>query len=65
MHGAKDRVTVLPTAIADKLRLHLRSEKATHLEDLARGHGRVDLPFALARKHPHAALPARMTIWSG
>ena len=52
--GGKDRVTVLPEAIADRLRLHLGWVKATHLEDLARGYGQVHLPFALARKYPHA-----------
>jgi len=52
--GGKDRVTVLPEALADRLRLHLAWVKATHLDDLARGYGHVHLPFALARKYPSA-----------
>jgi integron integrase len=52
--GAKDRVTTLGVAVADRLRRHLARVKGLHERDLAAGHGRVALPDALARKYPHA-----------
>ena len=48
--GQKDRVTMLPQAIAEPLRQHLEKVKVLHEEDLAEGFGEVYLPFALARK---------------
>ena len=54
--GNKDRVTLLPQTVQERLRLHLARVKALHDEDLAQGHGRVYLPFALARKYPYAAV---------
>lgn len=57
--GQKDRVTLLPQTVQAPLRLHLARVKALHDEDLALGHGRVFLPFALARKYPQAA-----TAWA-
>ena len=53
--GQKDRVTLLPQRTREPLRLHLARVKALHDEDLAQGHGRVYLPFALERKYPQAA----------
>ena len=50
----RDRVTVLPQAVVEPLRLHLSKVKAQHEEDLANGFGRVALPGALARKYPNA-----------
>jgi integron integrase len=50
----RDRVTVLPQAVVEPLRLHLAKVKAQHDEDLASGFGRVALPGALARKYPKA-----------
>jgi integron integrase len=52
--GAKDRVTVLPASLVEPLRAHLARVKALHERDLERGHGDVELPFALARKYPRA-----------
>jgi len=52
--GAKDRVTMLPGAVIEPLRLHLERGRALHERDLASGHGDVDLPDALARKYPKA-----------
>lgn len=53
--GAKDRITILPAALADPLRLHLDRVRAIHERDLDEGCGTVYLPFALARKYPNAA----------
>jgi integron integrase len=50
----RDRVTVLPQAVLEPLRLHLAKVKVQHDQDLANGFGRVALPGALARKHPNA-----------
>ncbi len=57
--GQKDRLTLLPQTVQTPLRLHLAKVKALHEEDLAQGHGRVYLPFALQRKYPGAA-----TAWA-
>jgi integron integrase len=53
--GGKDRVTVLPDAIAPHLRLHLDRRQEQHSRDRVRGSGEVHLPPALARKYPNAA----------
>lgn len=50
----RDRVTVLPEAVVESLRLHLAKVKAQHDEDLAHGFGSVEMPGALARKYPKA-----------
>jgi integron integrase len=50
----RDRVTVLPKAVEEPLRLHLAKVKAQHGEDLAHGFGSVEMPGALARKYPRA-----------
>jgi integron integrase len=52
--GAKDRVTMLPAQLAAPLKLHLERVKRLHEQDLASGHGDVELPGALARKYPKA-----------
>jgi integrase len=53
--GEKDRVTVLPQTLVDKLRSHLRRVKMLHDEDRAKGYGEVALPYALSRKYRNAA----------
>jgi len=53
--GDKDRVTMLPEGVTDRLRTHLESVRALHARDLKRGGGRVDVPNALARKYPRAS----------
>lgn len=50
----RDRVTVLPEAVIEPLKLHLSKVKAQHDEDLAHGYGSVEMPGALARKYPNA-----------
>ena len=52
--GQKDRVTMLPRLLVDPLRTHLTRIHLLHERDLAEGHGRVYLPFALDRKYPSA-----------
>lgn len=53
--GAKDRVTVLPATLIGPLQAHLTRVRALHRRDLERGFGEAPLPFALARKYPHAS----------
>jgi integrase len=50
--GQKDRPSVLPTTVIEPLSRHLETVKRQHQADLARGLGRVVLPFALGRKYP-------------
>lgn len=52
--GEKDRITMLPDAVAVPLREHLDRVKSLHDSDVAQGLGRVHLPFALAVKYPNA-----------
>jgi len=52
--GGKDRVTMLPASLLDRLRAHLAVVKAQHDADLALGKGEVWLPDALAVKYPNA-----------
>jgi integron integrase len=52
--GQKDRVTVLPKLVSDKLKDLVRQAKIVHEMDLQQGFGRVYLPFALSRKYPNA-----------
>ena len=49
--GQKDRVTMLPGVVVDRLNAHLAHVRQLHETDLARGLGRVVLPFALDRKY--------------
>ncbi|MFH1094532.1 MAG: integron integrase [Candidatus Omnitrophota bacterium] len=53
--GDKDRVTVLPAFIKDKLAGHLEAAKIIFEKDLSLGYGEVYLPNALERKYPNAA----------
>ena len=53
--GQKDRVTMLPAAVVDPLREHLKGVRTMHAMDLEHGTGRVVLPDALERKYPNAA----------
>lgn len=52
--GLRDRVTILPESVRRPLQLHLEQMKNQHTRDLAAGHGRVYLPFALERKYRNA-----------
>ena len=52
--GGRDRRTMLPERLLEPLRTHLERVKVLHERDLSEGFGDVYLPFALARKYPHA-----------
>ena len=53
--GYKDRVTMLPLALVNPLKDHLKRVKTLHEKELAEGFGKVYLPFALEKKYPNAA----------
>jgi hypothetical protein len=57
--GSKDRRTLLPLGVGERLREHLVAVRRLHQLDLAEGFGRVLLPGALSRKYSNAA-----TEWS-
>jgi len=52
--GDKDRTTVFPDMVKEKLGVHLERVKALHQKDLAAGYGGVYLPDAIERKYPKA-----------
>lgn len=53
--GDKDRSTMLPAAVKERLSEHMKKVKTLHEKDLAVGYGAVYLPDALDRKYPNAA----------
>jgi integrase len=52
--GEKDRCVPLPDRVKDRLREQIERVRRLHAQDVARGCGRVWLPYALAEKYPHA-----------
>lgn len=52
--GLRDRITVLPERLRRPLQVHLEHVQEIYERDLARGGGRVYLPFALERKYRNA-----------
>ena len=46
---------MLPIKLIAPLKVHLEKTKAMHDADLGNGFGSVYLPYALAKKYPHAA----------
>jgi integrase len=52
--GDKDRSTVLPSAVKERLMEHLKGVKELHEKDLTAGYGEVQMPDALGRKCPNA-----------
>ena len=50
--GAKDRMTMVPETLVERLGSHLEAVRAQHPADLAAGYAGVFLPDALARKYP-------------
>ncbi len=54
VRDGKDRRTMLPARVAEKLQAHLQEVRRLHRQDLADGYGRVRLPHAPGRMHHHA-----------
>ncbi|HTT42826.1 MAG TPA: integron integrase [Steroidobacteraceae bacterium] len=54
--GGRDRVTVLPAALAEPLRAHLGRLRSWFEEERRHERPGVSLPYALARKYPGAAV---------
>ena len=52
--GNKDRVTMLPASLRDRMRVHLQDRRELYESDLVAGAGYVPLPGGLARKYPKA-----------
>ncbi len=52
--GEKDRLTMLPVTVVEPLKAQIAFVQKQHMRDLEQGFGSVELPFALARKYPHA-----------
>ena len=53
--GGNDRRTVLSEKVQPELITHLEKVCAIHKNDLNRGYGNVNLPYALSRKYPKAS----------
>jgi integron integrase len=58
--GMESRITMMPDSIIESPKARLRRVKSQHQRDLAKGFGSAYLPFALARRFPHAD---RQWIW--
>jgi integron integrase len=58
--GNESRVTMLPGCTIEPLQGQLRRTKQLHQQDLERGYGLVQLPYALERKYPNAG---REWVW--
>ncbi|MBU0753325.1 MAG: integron integrase [Gammaproteobacteria bacterium] len=54
--GGKDRMTMLPDALVPALEAHLVERRRWHDIDLATQHADVELPAAIDRKYPRAAI---------
>lgn len=52
--GGKDRVVTLPDELIPIIKLRMEETRFVHNKDLADGFGRVEMPYALARKWPNA-----------
>jgi integron integrase len=52
--GNKDRRTMLPLGVGERLRVQLQKVRRLHEKDLAEGYGSVQLPGALRRKYRNA-----------
>jgi integron integrase len=53
--GYKDRITMLPGSLVERLQEHLKRVKTLHEKDLSNGYGAVYMPYALNKKYPYAA----------
>ena len=53
--GNKNRVTMLPTKIIDKLKNQIEFVRSQHSKELQDGYGEVYMPYALAKKYPNGS----------
>ena len=53
--GDKDRVTLLPQSLVERLLLQIEEVARIHKQDLLDGYGEAYMPHALARKYPSAS----------
>lgn len=53
--GQKDRCTMLPLTLRDRLAQQIEQVRALHFEDVSKGWGYVELPYAYGTKSPSAA----------
>ena len=58
--GSKDRRTMLPLGVGERLRVQLRKVRLLHEKDLAEGYGSVQRPGALRRQYRNAD---KQLIW--
>lgn len=54
--GAKDRRTMLPVALKERLKTHLEKVRYIYNKDILEGWGRVMLPGNIALKYPNAGI---------
>mgnify|MGYP003428594256 CR=1 FL=1 len=59
--GDKDRVTLLPMSLKERLQVQIQKVLVLHQQDLADGYGEVYMPHALERKYPGMSPPRRST----
>ena len=52
--GNKQRTTILPVVLIEKINIQIATVRKLHNYDLESGYGRVYLPYALARKYKNA-----------
>lgn len=52
--GGKDRTTLFPELLHERMNTQLEAVRKLHQEDLKNGYGEVSLPNALSRKYPAA-----------
>ena len=57
--GRKDRTTVLPESLLDRIREQIRCVEKIHQYDLRNGFGEVPMPYALRKKYPSASKELR------
>jgi integron integrase len=60
--GLRDRVTLLPQRLQRPLRGQIARVEELHRQDIARGSGKVYLPFALERKYPKCCARIHLAI---
>ena len=53
--GGKDRSSILPNNLIEKLKEKIKEDKKTHYQDLENGYGEVYMPTLLAKKYPGKA----------